>query len=120
MRVSLKTAVVTGEVTVLVACTAVGIHLFMQPHRFPQAPPALALPTSRALTLPVFPPPPPQPSPSAAPQPSSSDLTAGWITQLNRDDRTRVGNEWEIVQRLTRSIEWFLVHRVVPAMEGRS
>lgn len=120
MRVSLKTAVVTGEVTVLVACTAVGVHLFMQPHRFPQAPPPLVLPSSRALTLPVFPPPPAQPAPSAAPRRASNDLTPDWITQLNRDDRTRVGDEWEIVQRLTRSIEWFLVHRVVPAMEGRA
>ena len=119
MRVSLKTALVTGEVTVLVACTAVGIHLFVQPHRFSEAPPALVLPTSRAA-LPLLPAPFEAPAPSAAPQPSASGLSADWFAQLNRDDRSRVRSEWDIVQRLTRSIEWFLVHRVVPAMEGRS
>jgi hypothetical protein len=121
MRVPLKAAVITGEVTVLVACTAVGVHLFMQPYRFPQAAPPLVLPSahSHVQPLPILEAPAAD-QPSPTPRPSPSDLTPGWMAQLDRDDRTRVKTEWDILQLLTRSVVRYLEQRVIPAMEGRS
>lgn len=124
MRVSLKTAVVTGEVTILVACTAVGIHLFMQPHRFAVAPPPLVLPSKHGHAV-ATPDPGSSQSTDASPAPTpaasaSNGLAASLIAQLNHEDRTQVNTEWAILQRLSKTVEWFLEHRVVPAMEGRS
>jgi hypothetical protein len=124
MRVSLKTAVITGEVTVLVAFTGVGIHLFMQPHHFAQAPPPLVLPSGGATRSPSQVGPSPRgAAPAARPSASASpsrELAPGWISQLNRDDRSQLRTEWEILRRLTKTVEQFLEQRVVPAMEGRS
>lgn len=124
MRVSLKTVVVTGEVTVFLAFTGVGVHLFLQPHRSALAPPALHLPVRQSDSAASLPSPMPRrlPAPSAAPSPRTSgpaELTPSWIAQLNRDDRTQMQVQWDIVQRLTRVIEQFLAQRVVPAMEGK-
>ena len=119
MRVPLKAAVITGEVTVLVACTAVGVHLFMQPHRFPQAAPPLTLPSAHVQPLPLLEAPPAE-QPSATPHPSPSQLTPGWMAQLDRDDRARVKSEWEVLQLLSRGVVRYLEQRVIPAMEGRS
>jgi hypothetical protein len=124
MRVSLKNVVITGEVTVLLAFTGVGVHLFLQPHRSAQAPPPLHLPVRQSAGAASLPSVTPRllPPPSTAPSPRTSgpaELTPSWIAQLNRDDRTQMQVQWDIVQRLTRAIEQFLAQRVVPAMEGK-
>lgn len=119
MRVSLKTVVITGEVTVLAAFTGVGLHLFLQPHRFAQAPPPITLPRTRAGAFPGLTTAAPAPSLAATAVATPADLTPGWMAQFNRDDRTQLQTEWDILQRLTHTVERFLEQRVVPAMEGR-
>lgn len=117
-----KLVLIGGEVTVLAAFTGLGLHLVMQPHRFPVAPPPLLIPSPQVRSQAVL----PTPSTSGAARqsapavvPSAPALGPELLSKFGQQDRRLLLGQWEILQRLIGAMERFIEHTIVPAMEGR-
>jgi hypothetical protein len=39
------------------------------------------------------------------------------VGSLNHEDRSLMTTQWDIIQRLTRAVEQYLEHQVIPAMQ---
>jgi len=122
-----KLVLIGGEVTVLVALGAVGLHLAVRPHDALVPPPPLVIPTS---TLELVPPPggsapaaTPRPSsrgiPASSAQPAPRSLAPEWLAGLGREDRRQLATQWDVVRRLITAIERYLEERVIPELERR-
>jgi hypothetical protein len=116
-----KLVLVGGEVTVLAAFTGVGIHLAMQPHRFPSLASPIVLPSDSPGVLPT-----PgsllAPVPSSLParaRPSEPPLSRDLADRLGREDRRQLDIQWQILERLIKAVEQYLERRVIPDMERR-
>ena len=115
MRPNWKQIVIGTEVTVLAVFTGAGVYLATQPHRAALvAPPPLFAPASGPGLIPSL----SQPAgPSARPAPTPTGLTPEWMRGLNREDRSIMTTQWDIIQRLTRVVEQYLEHQVIPSMQ---
>ena len=118
MPQSWKLVLIGGEVTVLAAFTGLGLHLVMQPHRFPVAPPPLLIPAASAPSAPA--------AVSAAARPSPAPgatsriaLNPDLFSKFGQQDRGLMNSQWDILRRLIGAMEQYLEHKVVPAVEGR-
>lgn len=119
MPQSWKLVLIGGEVTVLAAFTGLGLHLVMQPHRFPVAPPPLLIPAASARSTPATPvAPAAHPSPAAAPS-SRLGLNPDLFSRFGQQDRGLMNSQWDILQGLIGAMERYLANKVIPAMEGR-
>ncbi len=119
MPQSWKLVLIGGEVTVLAACTGLGLHLVMQPHRFPAAPPPLLIPAATAASVPAVSIP-AAGHPSAAPAATSRvALNPNLFSKFGQQDRRLLTSQWDILQRLIGAMEQYIERKVVPAMEGR-
>ena len=115
MRPNWKKIVIGTEVTVLAAFTGAGVYLAMQPHRAALvAPPPLFAPASGQGFSPSLP---QAAAPTAHPVPSPTGLTPEWMRSLNHEDRSIMTTQWDIIQRLTRVVEQYLEHTVIPSMQ---
>lgn len=108
MRPSWKLALIGGEVTLLAACTGVGIHLAIQPHRPAFRPPPLVLPTTLPAAIPRIGTPLIPPRPAASPSPSRPSLGAELFTRFGQQDRNLLVDQWDIIQRVTGAVEQYI------------
>ena len=121
MPQSWKLVLIGGEVTVLAAFTGLGLHLVMQPHRFPVAPPPLLIPAAGAPSTPAAPIS-TAAHPSAAPARAATSriaLNPDLFSKFGQQDRGLMNSQWAILRGLIGAMEQYLEHKVVPAMEGR-
>jgi hypothetical protein len=115
MRPNWKKIVIGSEVTVLAAFTGAGVYLAVQPHRAALvAPPPLFAPSIGSGIFPLLH---QTAQPSPRPAASPSGLTPAWVGSLNHEDRSLMTTQWDIIQRLTRAVEQYLEHQVIPAMQ---
>jgi hypothetical protein len=119
MRPSWKLALIGGEVTVLAAFTGVGIHLAMQPHHAAFRPPPLTLPTIPPAVIPVLTTPLMPPATTPAASPAKPSLGPELLRKLGQQDRNLLGEQWDVLQRLTRAIERYVEDRLSEPLEGK-
>ncbi|MDQ6882714.1 MAG: hypothetical protein M3077_00555 [Candidatus Dormibacteraeota bacterium] len=115
-----KAILIGSEVTVLAAFTGVGLHLAVQPHRPGLVPPPpLLLPSSGSLLPKIDRPLPALPAARPTPaMPAATDLTAGWLKRLGREDRRLVATQWNIVEKVIAGVERYLREHVAE-LEGK-
>jgi hypothetical protein len=115
MRPNWKKIVIGSEVTVLAAFTGAGVYLALQPHRAALlSPPPVFAPSTGSGIFPLL----HQPvAASAHPAARPSGVTPSWVASLNHEDRSLLTTQWDIIQRLTRAVEQYLEHQVIPAMQ---
>jgi len=119
MRPPWKLALIGGEVTLLAAFTGIGVHLAMQPHRVAFRPPPLTLPFTQPAAIPTVVTPllPAHPAPPATP--SRPALGPELFQKFGQQDRNLLVDQWEILQRLTGTIERYVEARVAEQFEKK-
>jgi len=119
MRPSWKLALIGGEVTVLAAFTGVGIHLSMQPHHAAFRPPPLTLPSLRPAVIPTLTAPLAPPVATTTASSAQPALGPELLRKLGQQDRNLLGDQWDVLQRLTRAIERYVEDRLSEPLEGK-
>jgi len=117
MRPSWKLALIGGEVTVLAAFTGVGIHLAMQPHHAAFRPPTL--PSLRPAVIPTLTAPLAPPVATTTASSAQPALGPELLRKLGQQDRNLLGDQWDVLQRLTRAIERYVEDRLSEPLEGK-